>query len=184
MLNRTYRHLMAAAVALSLCAGGAFSGEKGNKSERGERNGKLGGTPMIDHVLKHEKELALTAEQKKKFEALKDKAEALQEKMRKDPEARELFKEVAQARKSGNEEKLRELQTKVKELAARKGSSEEITGEGLRLLTPEQMAKLKDLRDEGPMAMRDGKDGGKKAASAGTKPDPSKGAPSLYDNEK
>jgi len=188
------RHILPATLAFGLTIS-VFSGEKGNKGEKGEkgdrremREGKMGGgAPGIENILKHEKELGLTGDQKRKLEALKEKAEANNAKMRKDPETRELFKEVAMARKNGDEEKLRQLREKVKAINDKNGGGEDVMAEVMKVLTPDQMLKLKDLRGEGGGAMREGGKGenrGLKAnATAGQKPDPAK-APSLYDNEK
>ena len=141
----------------------------------------------FEFIKKHDKELDLTAEQKKKIDALQEKAEKTREKMRDDPDTRKLFTEVKEARKSGNEAKLQELQAKVREMMQKQTGGEPIMAELRNILTPQQLAKLKDLREaegmKGPRERRKEKaDGG--ATKTQERPDPAKGAPSLYDNEK
>lgn len=170
------------AVSLNLSAG-----EKGNKEGKGGGMGMGKRTPEIDLALDHAKELNLTPEQKKKLNDLKNKVEDQREKAMKDPETRELFKETMAARKSGDEEKLKQLQQKVREKMAAKGGGEDLSSEFVKILQPDQLAKLKELREAeggprgGKMA---GGGGGKGAAPEGKKPDASKGVPSIFDNEK
>jgi Spy/CpxP family protein refolding chaperone len=167
------------------------AGEKGNKKDGEGKGGPGGGgmmkrTPELDFVLDHAKDLNLTGDQKKKINDLKDKVETQREKVMKDPENRELMKEVMAAKKSGDEEKLRELHQKVRE-KMNKGGGEDMAGELFKILQPDQLAKLKELREAegGPRGgkMAGGKGGGGKAPE-GQKPDASKGVPSLFDNEK
>ena len=162
------------------------AGEKGNKGEGG-KGGMMKRTPEIDFILDHAKDLSLTGEQKKKINDVKDKMENQREKNMKDPENRELMKEVMAAKKSGDEEKLRQLQLKVREKMNKNGG-EDLMSEVLKALQPEQLAKLKELRESegGPRGgkMAGGKGGAGGKTPEGQKPDPKKGVPSLFDNEK
>ena len=185
-MNVVYRGLVLSVLA---CALSLSAGERPNKKGEGDGPGGPGGkrVPEIDFILDHAKELNLTADQIKKINEQKNKIEDRREKMMKDPANKELYKEMMAARKSGDEDKLRELREKVKEkMAAGGGAGEDMRDEFVRILTPEQLAKLKEIREtEGP-GMRKGERGGPggKGGGEGQKPDPKKGVPSLFDNEK
>jgi len=163
------------------------AGEKPNKGDGGGGKGGIGKrTPELDFILDHAKDLNLTGDQKRQIDALKEKIESAREKIMKDPENRELMKEVAAARKNNDEEKMKELREKVREKMAKSGG-EDIAADIFKILQPDQLAKLKELRESegggrGKMAAGGKGPGGKPAE--GQKPDPNKGVPSLFDNEK
>lgn len=184
--------LLRALLLCSLTLGLSLSaGEKGNNKGEGNKGegGKGGGmgmlkrTPEIDFALEHAKELNLTAEQKKKLNDLKNKIEDQREKAMKDPEAREVMKEVMAARKSGDEEKLRQLHEKVREKMGGKNGGEELMADFPKIFTPDQLAKLKELHKAEGGPSKGGKGAGGKSPE-GQKPDPKKGVPSLFENEK
>jgi Spy/CpxP family protein refolding chaperone len=161
-----------------------FAGDKGER-----KMGKMmeGPGQEFEFIKKHDEELDLTSEQKKKIDALQEKAEKTREKMKDDPDTRKLFTEIKEARKGNDEAKLQELQGKVREMMQKQTGGEPIMGELRNILTPKQLIKLKELREgegmKGPRERRKEKmDGG--AEKTQERPDPAKGAPSLYDNEK
>jgi len=175
--------------ALVLCAGtcSVWAGEKGEKrmEKQMERN------DQFTFIEEHAKELNLTDAQKKELKALHEKAKDAREKMMKSPEARAAMEDMREARKSGDEEKLREMRQKM---MAEMGKDAEHSpaanmAQIAKILTPDQQAKLRELREkEGKPTMaemrerRKGEKGGEKAVA--NKPDPTRGVPSLYDNEK
>lgn len=178
--------------ALVLCAGtcSIWAGDKGEKrmERQMERNNEF--TFIEDHA----KELNLTDAQKKELKALHEKTKDAREKMMKSPEARANMEEMREARKSGDEEKLKEMRQKM--MAEMQKDPEHSPaanmGQIAKILNPEQLAKLRELREkEGRPTMADMKERrkgerGEKAAekAVANKPDPTRGVPSLYDNEK
>lgn len=174
---------------LVLCAGLA-AGEKGEKrmEKQMERNNEF------TFIQEHEKELNLTDVQKKALKTLHEKTKDSREKMMKSPEARANVEEMREARKSGDEEKMKELRQKVMaEMAKDPEHSPAANMAAIaKILTPDQLAKLRELREkEGKPTMAEmrerrkgerGEKGTEKAVA--NKPDPTRGVPSLYDNEK
>ena len=170
------------------CVFSLSAGEKGNK---GEGPGGRKGVPEFDFILDHAKDLNLTPDQTKKINELKGKVETKREAVMKNPENRELYKELMAARKSGDEEKLKDLREKVKEQMSKNGGGEELRDELMKILQPDQLAKLKELREsEGGPGMKKGDKaerglGGKGGKGPeGQKPDPNKGVPKLFEEEK
>ncbi|HLX63972.1 MAG TPA: hypothetical protein VKX17_22055 [Planctomycetota bacterium] len=153
----------------------------------------------LQQILEHAKELGLTDDQKTKIEALiKENGAAgpgaFREKLREHPE---LLKEMKEARDSGDETKIKEVRAKIAEklgmkdaggpAAAADGKRGEIIGKLAQILTPDQMQKLKEFRQErmanGAGAGRGNKnDNSNSNSNSNNKPDTSKGAPSVFDN--
>ena len=178
--------LLSFTLCLSLAA---LAGE--NKGRRDDDKQLADGRmPEFSFIEKHEKELNLTPEQKKKLDALKKKFEELRESMRKDPDTRELFKELKEAREAKDEAKLKALREKVREMLAKKSGGESILAETMKILAPEQLKKLKELREAEGLGRGEGMLGGEGRAAAKSaddpnrKPDNTKSAPKLYENEK
>ena len=150
----------------------------------------------LQQILDHAKELGLTDDQKTKVEALIKEnggaAGAFREKLREHPE---MLKEMKEARDSGDETKIKETRQKIAEKlgvtnaggAGADGKRGEVIGKLAQILTPEQMQKLKEFRQE---RMADGarpgrgnkSDSSNSSSSGNNKPDTSKGAPSVFDN--
>ncbi len=161
--------------------------------------GGLGkGNGPLQQLLDHAKELNLTDDQKTKVEALqkeiggamRDPA-AMREKLKEHPELREIMKELKAARDAGDEAKLKELREKLR--AAQGPDAPAKPGEGGRgeiiqklaqILTPDQMQKLRALREQsGGPGPRAGGPGGKAPAADDkrAKPDASTGVPDPFD---
>lgn len=155
-----------------------------------ERGGLAGGGPL-QHILDAAKELNLTEDQRTKIQALAKELgaghdpAAMKEKFKNDPAKMELLKEFKAARESGDEAKLKELRAKLFAGAGGEGAGK---GEGIRdmfqklrdILTPDQLAKLKEMREkngERPGAGARSKEGDKGADNKSNKPDASKGVP-------
>jgi Spy/CpxP family protein refolding chaperone len=168
------------AAALSLSAG-----EKpGNKGDGPGPGGKRG-APEFDFILDHAKDLNLTPDQTRRIKELKEKVESKREAVMKSPENRELYKELMAARKSGDEEKLKDLREKVKEQMAKSGGGgEDLKDQLMQILQPDQLAKLKEIRESEGGGMKKGERGPGGKAPEGKKPDPSKGTPKLFEDEK
>ncbi len=171
---------------------GVLAGDAPSKGGAGKENGRNRGQGQgkaFEFILQHEKDLSLTDEQKKKITELQRKAEQRFEQARKDPDLREPFKQMAEARKSGDADKMAEARQKLKDALDKKpGLSEEsLLGDIRNVLTDPQLLKLAELHKEeggGPKGMRDrkaGKGGKGKGEEEGKRPEPEKGAPSLYE---
>jgi len=171
----------------------AFSA--GEKGEKGGMRGRMGPGAMEFALLeKHARDLSINPEQQKKINALKAKTEQAREKTMEDPEIRGLVKEMMQARKDGDEEKIVAARKKMREAVEKKSglTPEGIQAEIAEILSAAQLARLKKFHeDEGGMAGGEGKGKGKgnkggppEKVDEKQKPDVSKGAPKLYELEK
>ena len=113
---------------------------------------------------------------------------AMREKIRNNPELRETLREMKAARESNDEARMKELRQKIaSEMGGAGGIAKGEAGHGefikklAAILTPDQMQKLK--------AMREAKGEGRAAAGAGQsaapdktqKPDASKGVPNPFE---
>lgn len=173
--------------ALVLCPFVAFAGEKGEKGER-----KQARADQFAFILEHEKELKLTDPQKKDLKELSEQAQSRREKLMESPEGRAIAEQMRQARKNGDESTARELREKLMETAAKDKDNDSARPmqQMMKILTPEQLAKLRELREkEGMPTLADMKDRredrkGKGGEKNYNKPDPSSGVPKLYDEEK
>lgn len=172
--------LIVAATFCVLAVPGLLAGDKGDRKEF------KGPGQDFEFIKKHEKELNLTSEQKKKISELEKKSEKLRDKMKSDPDTRKLFMEVKEARSAGDEARLEKLHGKIKEMMEKQNGGETMLGELRNILAPQQLIKLKELREsEGMKGIRERRaEKGKTPSKEPERPDPSKGAPSLYDNEK
>lgn len=165
---------------LAMCV---FGASQAAENKAGKRDFPMAGGPL-QHILEHAKELNLTAEQKTKLEALvKEMAGGdKREKLKENPEARELFKEMMEARKSGDEEKLKLLRQKMMEKVGGGNGQEGLLPKIASILTPEQMKQVREIAQEARAKMGEkfgGKDGGKPEDKS-TRPDPNKGAPEVF----
>ena len=148
--------------------------------------------PSITGFIKeHEADLALTADQKEKLGEIDKKVEGHREKAKDDPELRDLFKQVHEAKKDEDEEKMKALRKQMRETFEKKTgmSLETILFEVGKILTPEQLAKLRELRTADGMdpkiagSIRGLKRQEKNDTAEHAKPDPSKEPPKLYEEE-
>lgn len=159
-----------------------------------------GGGP-IQHIIDNAKELNLTDDQKTKLQALvKDftaghDASGMREKAKNNPELRETLKEMKAAKDSGDEAKMKELRQKLMSetggaAAGKDGAKGAGAGAGhgefiqklAQILTPDQMQKLKDMREAGGGGA--GGRGSKPDTSStdkANKPDASKGVPKPFE---
>ena len=186
--------MVTALVAFFAFSPAAFSaGEKGEKGGPGGMRGRMGpGAMELALLEKHARDLSINPEQQKKIDALKAKNESAREKSKEDPEIRGLVKEMMQARKDGDEEKIAAARKKMREAVEKKSdlSPESMHAEIAEILSPSQLARLKKFReDEGGMAGGEGKGkfnkgGPPEKVDEKQKPDSTKGAPKLYELEK
>jgi hypothetical protein len=144
-------------------------------------------------IMENRKELGISDEQKKQLEDLHYKVMEQFEKMKSDPEMADLFREAYEARQGGDKDHAKEVRRKIRAAMEKKGgpTEEKVMLDFARILTREQLTKLAELRekngmDPNPMkSLREEKKEEKDAAvTQEQRPDPNKGAPSLYDNEK
>lgn len=175
--------------ALVACCGLTLSTRAGERERKG---GMANGGP-IQHILEASKELNLTEDQKKKLHAIAKEFtaghdfESIREKAKDNPELREVMKEMKAARDSGDEAKMKELREKFRSKAGdgekgRDGAKGGVLAKLKDILTPEQMMKLKEIREkngEGRGGREGaGRDGDEEKRS---KPDASKGVPDPFD---
>ena len=115
----------------------------------------------------HAADLSLTDEQKTKLEKIKADLDTAEEKLKSDPEVVSLQAQMKEARQSGDKDKMKTLHKEFKDLMDKKGADPAIAAvkDAEALLTPDQLAKLKDFEKEAKGAHAD-----KKAAKAGDKP--------------
>jgi Spy/CpxP family protein refolding chaperone len=119
-------------------------------------------------ILEHRKELDLTNEQVQKLEAVKKEADEFREKLKNDPQMREMFKHMREGKTKGAEaptqQQREELRDKIK---AKFGGQMEHFKEELRgILTKEQLMKLRELLPQMRAAQGRG-DGGPKGGGRG-----------------
>ena len=181
---------------LLLCASVmGFEKGEGRKGMDGQGPGGPQRKPF-DMVLNHAKELDLTEDQKSKLLAMQKEEEgkmeqeraAMREKMKDDPEAKEHFREMMEARKNNDTAKMEELKKQMREKMEKNGGGEKMKARGedmkakiAQVLTQEQMAKLKDVM-QGEMENRatganEGPKGDRKKPTDGDK------APKLFEND-
>ncbi len=176
-------HWMLSAIAVATIACTTISAARA-----GERGG-MGGGP-IQHILDAAKELNLTEDQKTKLHALAKELgathdpAAMKEKFKNNPAMLETLKEMKAARESGDETKLKELRAKLMASGGEgggkgEGAHGEIVQKLMQILTPEQMKKLKEMRENAgerkgiELRPTDSDKGNNKS----NKPDASKGVP-------
>ncbi|HYF51368.1 MAG TPA: hypothetical protein VEJ63_18280 [Planctomycetota bacterium] len=144
----------------------------------------------FDLLKENEKELNLSDDQKKKLESLRKEIGEKLSKLKDDPEMIELYTEMYQARQVEDKEHIAEVQKKIGKALDKKGLDREaMMLQFGKILTPQQLKKLAEIRkkngmEENPMKkVREERAEDKKEAER-ERPDPNKGAPSLYENEK
>lgn len=162
-------------------------GKGKNKPGAGAANEKEG----IEFILDHEKDLDLSATQKKQLEDINAKIAKEREKLIQDPEMLELFKEQKEAKDSGDQEAVHAARKKIRQAMEKKGGLkfENVVAEVGRILTPPQLKKLAELRKDAgmdPNPVKTAREEKKEDTADANRshPDVNKGAPSLYDNEK
>ncbi len=147
----------------------------------------------VQNILDHAKELNLTDDQKTKLEALAKATPArepgaMREQMKEHPELRDTMKEMKAARESGDQAKVKELRAKIQTTIGAEPAKDgtkpaearaEAAAKIATILTPEQMKKLKELRESG--AMGPAAKGPGAPAENKNKPDASKGVPDPFD---
>ena len=158
---------------------------------------RLSGPPPgpLQQILEHAKELNLTEEQHTKVDALSKEIGGaregnMREKLKEHPE---LAREMKEARDSGDEAKIKAAREKMREKlgpnapgAAADGKPREIMQKLQQILTPDQMQKIREMREknmqQGGGPRRGGKDAPPSSGEKNNKPDPSKGVPELFEN--
>ena len=188
MLTRS-RHICAflAAVlilAAPLCFGAAGGEKKGKGADQG-----LNGPGPVEFILDHQKDLNLDATQVSKLTDIQSKISTQKEKLKQDPEIRDLYRAAAEAKASGDQEAVRAARKKMREAIEKKSGLkfEEVMADALKVLHPDQQQKLAELRkksglDANPMQTLKGQKNDETADANHQKPDVAKGAPSLYDD--
>jgi hypothetical protein len=145
-----------------------------------------------DLIMENRKELGISDEQKKKLEDLHYKTMEQFEKMKSDPEMADLFREAYEARQGGDKDHAKEIRRKIRAAMEKKGgpTEEKVMLDFAQILTREQLTKLAELRekngmDPNPMkSLREDKKEERDAVvTPEQRPDPNKGAPSLYDEK-
>ena len=177
-------------------------GDKGEKGEKGEKKekpakGDRAGHPLLRAIAEKEAELKLTEDQKKQIAELRKKTDAAFE----DPEVRELQKQMMEARKAQDKEKMQALKTQLKAKIEAKGgmADDSVFAELKKILTEEQSAKINEKRGGAEGKGPEGKGGAEKKGEKGEKKregkeakheegkaaDPAKGGPPpLYEQDK
>lgn len=186
-------------VALLLCVP-AMALEKGDKKPGGPgMGGPMGEGPKhkpYDVILNNAKELELTPDQISKLTAMQkeeeakmeQEREAVREKMKNDPEAREHFKAMMEARKNNDTAKMEELKKQMRDKIEKNNGGEKMKARGedmkakiAQVLTQEQMVKLKDVMDKHmenrALGVDEGQKGERKKPGEGDK------APKLFEND-
>jgi Spy/CpxP family protein refolding chaperone len=142
--------------------------KKPEKPEKGEKGDKGAARFLRDRfgaefVLKHADDLKLTDEQKAKIKELAEKADKDREALRKDAKFEELLKKMQEARKAGNDEAGKAAQKELRDYVQSKVPE----GDGLRealakILTPEQIEKLAEIRKKAMDERKGGEGEGKR----------------------
>jgi hypothetical protein len=182
---------LAATVILTILfvAPAVFAAAEG-KRNKGDKPLREGG---IEFIVEHAQDLALTADQKTKLTELESKVKAAREKMKDDPDVKEIGRELYELKESGaDEEAMRPVRKKMREAMEKKsGMTMESVGQEIgKILSPVQLKKLAELRKESGMdpnpgkTMRAEKEKDKAAEGDHTMADNSKPAPKLYDDDK
>jgi len=162
-----------------------------------ERGAAMAGGPL-QHIIEARKELDLTEAQVTKLKALVKEFEAshdtgaIKDKIKNNPEMRETMREMKAAKESGDENRMKELRKKM--LGEEGGKGGIAKGEGghgdfikkiAEILTPEQMQKMKAMREakgDGPGGKLGGKGKGDNAPTdKAQKPDATKGVPNPFE---
>jgi Spy/CpxP family protein refolding chaperone len=150
----------------------------------------------LQQILANAKELNLTEGQRTKVEALSKEigagreGGAMREKLKDHPE---LAREMKEARDSGDQAKIKAAREKMREQlgvnapgAAADGKPREILQKLQSIQTPEQMQKVREMREknmqQGGGPRRGGRDSAPSSGEKNNKPDPSKGVPELFEN--
>jgi hypothetical protein len=163
-----------------------------NKKEARKQN-PFGGDGDFERgvafIKEHTKELNISEDQKKKFE---ETQKAIQEKfatLKEDPDLRELFKEQFEARQNQDREHIVEMRKKLRDALEEKGIHvAEIALAVTKILTPEQLLKLAELRkqngrERNPLKRMREERREEQRNSQPNRPNPDKGVPTLYENE-
>ena len=155
-----------------------------------ERGLKKGPFDIFEFIRSHENELGITEEQKNKFKDLNVRRDTQREKMKADPQARELFKQMLEAKNNQDQAALESARKQLRELTVKLSKEEEINPFTAyrSILSKEQTVKIHELlKAQGiyppqkPGGM--GKGHNEKQEEGANKPDPDKGAPSIFEQD-
>ena len=184
-------------LASALAATSIHAGEEAPKGKKADKERKKSGGSDnnrwergFEFIKEHQKELNVSDEQNKKLEALKKELGEKFGKMKDDPEMKELYTELYKARQADDKEHVAEVNKKIRKAMEAKGVKPEAAmAEIGKILNREQLAKLAELRkqngmEENPMKKLRQDLAEEKKDENRERPDPEKGAPSLYENEK
>ncbi len=167
-----------------------FAADAPNK---GKGKNKPAGGPKdgLEFIIGHEKELDLTAAQVKQLDDLNTKVTQEREKLKDDPDMKELFKAQYEAQQSGDQEAIHSARKNLRTAMEKKGGLklENVVTDVARILNSTQLKKLAELRKDAgmdPNPMKTAREQNKQetADANRSRPDVNKGAPNLYDNEK
>src|SRR5262249_27059482 len=143
-------------------------------------------------ILEHAQDLGLTSDQKTKLTEIETKVKAAREKMKDDPDVKEIGRELYELKESGaDEEAMRPVRKRMREAMKKKAgmSMESVMQEMAKILSPVQHKNLAELRKEAGMdpnpgkTMKAEKEKEKAAEGEHTMADNSKPAPKLYDDD-
>ena len=162
-----------------------------NKGKGKTKPGAGGNKDGLEFIIDHAKDLELTSTQEKQLEDLNTKVTQEREKLKEDPEMRELFKAQYEAQQSGDQDAIRTARKNIRVAMDKKGGLkvENVVVEVARILNTTQLKKLADLRnaagmDPNPVKTAREQNKQETADANRSRPDVNKGAPNLYDNEK
>src|SRR4051812_35603800 len=111
-------HTGAFLAALLLAASLGHAGEGKGKGKGGEPG--IANNDGIDFILEHAQDLKLDSDQKAKLTELGAKIGTQKEKLKADPEIRELFKAMNEAKQGGDQEAMRADRKKLREAMEKK----------------------------------------------------------------
>lgn len=145
----------------------------------------------VEFILDHAQDLALDAGQKTKLTEMNTKIEAQKDKLKQDPEMRELYRDAKEAKDSGDEVAMHAARKRLREAMEKKSGLkiEDMMQEVAKILHPDQLQKLAELRKKAGMdpnpgkTLKDQKGEEKADVASQQQPDRSKGAPNLYDDK-
>ena len=145
----------------------------------------------VEFILEHAQDLSLDADQKTKLTELNTKIEAQKDKLKQDPEIRELFRDAKEAKDSGDETAMHAARKRLREAMEKKSGLkiEDMMQDVAKILHPDQLQKLAELRKKADMdpnpgkTLKDQKSEEKADVASQQQPDRSKGTPNLYDDK-
>ena len=139
-----------------------------NAGGKEKKKGHAGaGTGVLKPIFDHAADLNLTDEQKTKLDKIKSDLDAAEEKVKSDPEVVSLQSQIKEAKAANDKDKMKTLHKELKDLIEKKGGDPSAAAlkDADAVLTPDQLAKLKEIEKEAHAAK-----GEKKAAKKGDDP--------------